>query len=89
MPVHRQAYILERGLHADLPVTDTAAATTLALPIYAGLTQDEQRTVIDVVRRAVLDHSGVAATDLPRAVAGGIDRRPAGRPGAAPEAAAR
>ena len=89
VPVHRQAYILERGLHADLPVTDTAAATTLALPIYAGLTQDEQRTVIDVVRRAVLDHSGVAATDLPRAVAGGIDRRPAGRPGAAPEAAAR
>ena len=26
IPVHRQAYVLERGLHADLPVTDAAAA---------------------------------------------------------------
>jgi perosamine synthetase len=89
VPAHRQAYILERGLHADLPVTDAAAATTLALPIYPGLTQDEQRTVIEVVRGAVLDHSRVAADDLPRAIAGGSDRRPAARPGAAPEAAAR
>ena len=27
VPVHRQAYIMERGLHADLPVTDAAAAS--------------------------------------------------------------
>src|SRR6478672_3322289 len=33
LPVHRQSYIQERGLHADLPVTDSAAAHTLALPM--------------------------------------------------------
>jgi perosamine synthetase len=86
LPVHRQAYILERGLHAELPVTDTAAATTLALPVYPGLTQDEQRTVIDVVRRAVLDHAAPAARLA--GAAAGADRQPA-RPGTASEAAAR
>ena len=33
---------MERGLHADLPVTDAAAARTLALPMFPGLTDDEQ-----------------------------------------------
>ena len=28
IPVHRQAYIMERGLHAELPTTDAAAART-------------------------------------------------------------
>ncbi len=42
IPVHRQAYIMERGLHADLPVTDAAAARTLALPMFPGLTDAEQ-----------------------------------------------
>ena len=56
IPVHRQAYILERGLHADLPLTDAAAAHTLALPIYPGLTDAEQATVIAAVRASVLGH---------------------------------
>src|SRR5688500_13117916 len=32
IPVHRQAYVMERGLHADLPVTDTVSERTLSLP---------------------------------------------------------
>jgi dTDP-4-amino-4,6-dideoxygalactose transaminase len=61
LPVHRQEYIQERGLHADLPVTDRAAATTLAIPIFSGLTADEQATVVSAVRDAVTRHGGVAA----------------------------
>ena len=53
VPVHRQPYILERGLHADLPNTDRAAARTLSLPMFPGLTDDDQTTVIAAVRAAV------------------------------------
>ena len=66
IPVHRQAYIMERGLHAELPVTDAAAARTIALPMHPGLTADEQATVIAAVRDAVERHA--AAT--PGAVEG-------------------
>jgi UDP-2-acetamido-2-deoxy-ribo-hexuluronate aminotransferase len=61
IPVHRQSYIMERGLHADLPLTDAAAATTLALPMFPGLTQAEQATVIAAVRAAVGRHAGARA----------------------------
>jgi perosamine synthetase len=64
LPVHRQAYILERGLHAELPVTDGAAATTLALPMFPGLTDAEQDLVIRSVGDAVerhLQHGAAAA----------------------------
>jgi dTDP-4-amino-4,6-dideoxygalactose transaminase len=60
IPVHRQAYVMERGLHADLPNTDVAAARTLALPMYPGLTLAEQTEVIDAVRTAVDRHTGRA-----------------------------
>ena len=63
VPVHRQAYIMERGLHADLPVTDAAAAQTLALPIYPGLTESEQATVIHAFRDAVARHITVDARE--------------------------
>jgi perosamine synthetase len=53
IPVHRQPYVVERGLMADLPVTDEAASHSLSLPMYPGLTEDEQRTVIDAVRMVV------------------------------------
>jgi dTDP-4-amino-4,6-dideoxygalactose transaminase len=55
-PIHRQPYVLERGFEADLPVTDAAADGTLCLPIYAGLTRDEQERVVDAVRAAVGRH---------------------------------
>jgi perosamine synthetase len=60
VPVHRQAYIMERGLHADLPVTDAAAAHTIALPMHPGLGADEQATVIAAVRAAVGRRAGAA-----------------------------
>ena len=68
IPVHRQVYIMERGLHAELPVTDAAAARTLALPIFPGLTEDEQGQVIEGLRAAVLRH--VAGADDERSSAG-------------------
>jgi perosamine synthetase len=61
LPVHRQAYILERGLHADLPVTDAAAARTIALPMFPGLTDPEQATVIAALTAAVERHAGTTA----------------------------
>ncbi len=54
VPVHRQPYIQERGLHADLPITDLAAAETLAIPMFPGLTDEEQATVVEAVRASVL-----------------------------------
>jgi dTDP-4-amino-4,6-dideoxygalactose transaminase len=60
IPVHRQSYIMERGLHADLPVTDAAATRTLALPMFPGLTDAEQDQVIAAVRDAVERHLGPA-----------------------------
>jgi perosamine synthetase len=53
IPVHRQPYVMERGFHADLPITDRAAERTLSLPMYPGLTEAEQQAVIDAVRRSV------------------------------------
>jgi dTDP-4-amino-4,6-dideoxygalactose transaminase len=58
LPVHRQSYIQERGLHAELPITDAAAAQTLALPMFPGLTDAEQELVIDAVAAAVERHLG-------------------------------
>jgi perosamine synthetase len=59
IPVHRQAYVQERGLHADLPVTDRAAARTIALPMYPGMTDEDRATVVATVRDVVLRHAGV------------------------------
>jgi dTDP-4-amino-4,6-dideoxygalactose transaminase len=67
IPVHRQAYILERGLYADLPVTDDAAARTLAVPMHPGLTEAEQGHVIEAVRAAVARHLDMPAPDRPTA----------------------
>jgi dTDP-4-amino-4,6-dideoxygalactose transaminase len=61
VPVHRQGYIQERGLHADLPVTDMVVAQMLSLPMFPGMSEDEQATVIRVVRESVLAHAGVGA----------------------------
>ena len=62
IPVHRQVYIMERGLHADLPVTEGAAARTLALPMFPGLTEAEQDQVIDAVTTAVGRHLDAAGS---------------------------
>jgi hypothetical protein len=61
IPVHRQPYVLERGIHADLPVTDRLAATTLSLPVYPSLSPAEQETVIGALTEALARHTGRGA----------------------------
>ncbi len=63
IPVHRQAYVLERGINADLPVTDMLAATTLSLPVFPGLTDDDQDRVIEALRVALSRGAGAIADD--------------------------
>ncbi|HEX5012549.1 MAG TPA: DegT/DnrJ/EryC1/StrS family aminotransferase [Candidatus Limnocylindrales bacterium] len=62
VPVHRQEYIMERGLHAELPITDAAAAHTLALPMFPGLSDAEQDEVVAAVRAAVGRHASAGGT---------------------------
>ncbi len=59
IPVHRQSYVMERGLYTELPITDAAAARTMALPMFPGLTDAEQDQVIAAVRAAIAAHGGV------------------------------
>jgi perosamine synthetase len=54
IPCHRQAYVMELGIEADLPITDAAAAGSMSLPMYPGLTETEQLQVIGALRTAVL-----------------------------------
>jgi perosamine synthetase len=70
VPVHRQAYIQERGLHADLPETDLAATRTLALPMFPGLTDAEQAQVVDAFRAAVERHAEDAEPSVTASSAG-------------------
>ncbi len=49
IPVHRQPYVLERGISANLPVTDIASERTLSLPMFPGLTDAEQGQVVAAV----------------------------------------
>ena len=60
IPVHRQPYVLALGIRADLPVTDRAAARSLSLPMFPGLTDDDQTTVIEAVRAVVGRHAATA-----------------------------
>ena len=53
IPVHRQPYVRERGVGADLPTTDWASGHTLSLPMYPTLPDEDQDTVIAAVRAAV------------------------------------
>jgi perosamine synthetase len=78
IPVHRQSYIMERGLHADLPVTDAAATRTLALPMFPGLTEAEQDQVIAAVRAAVERHLGAAGAGAAGAAGTGAGAAAAG-----------
>ncbi len=53
IPVHRQPYVTALGISASLPVTDDVAATTLSLPMFPGLRDDEQDVVVGALRAAV------------------------------------
>lgn len=50
IPLHLQACFKELGYtEGDLPVSERAAKTTLALPVFPGLTEQEQDAVIQTV----------------------------------------
>ena len=53
IPVNRQPYVLERGISADLPVTDVTAERTLSLPMFPTMTEAEQDQVIAAVSAIV------------------------------------
>jgi dTDP-4-amino-4,6-dideoxygalactose transaminase len=57
IPCHRQAYVQELGVEADLPNTDAAATDSMSLPMYSGLTEAEQDQVIAALRASVLAHT--------------------------------
>ena len=63
IPCHRQAYVMELGLDGDLPVTDAAAAESMSLPMYPGLTETEQNQVIEALRASVLRHAATTAVE--------------------------
>lgn len=58
-PLHRQECFGYLAYEAEaFPVAERAAATTLALPIYAELTEEQQTKVVDAIE-AALEHVGV------------------------------
>jgi dTDP-4-amino-4,6-dideoxygalactose transaminase len=72
IPVHRQPYVVERGITADLPVTDHVAAVTLSLPMYPGLAETEQETVVRALQDALERNlSPIGPAGAPAGGAGG------------------
>ena len=59
IPCHRQAYVMELRIEADLPNTDAAAESCVSLPMYPGLTGAEQDQVLEALRTSVLRHAVV------------------------------
>jgi dTDP-4-amino-4,6-dideoxygalactose transaminase len=57
IPCHKAPYVMELGIEANLPVTDAAAAGSISLPMYPGLTAVEQDEVIAAFRATVLRHA--------------------------------
>ena len=64
-PVHRQPYIRQQvhGGPGDLPVTESAARRTLALPFFNNLTEAQVEQVVEVLAVAVRD---VLSKEVPR-----------------------
>ncbi|MGA2165004.1 MAG: DegT/DnrJ/EryC1/StrS family aminotransferase, partial [Solirubrobacteraceae bacterium] len=52
-PIHRQPAMRQWGAAAELPATEHAAATHLAIPMSAVLTQSQVEEVVAAVRRAL------------------------------------
>lgn len=62
IPVHKAAYMLERGFDVTLPVTEAAADSCLSLPMFPGLSDEDQDTVIAAVLASIERHAGSAST---------------------------
>ncbi|HXG08804.1 MAG TPA: DegT/DnrJ/EryC1/StrS family aminotransferase [Gemmataceae bacterium] len=52
-PLTREPYFAESHRHVDLPNTEAAAAQTLFLPIFPGLTRPQQERVVEALTEAV------------------------------------
>jgi perosamine synthetase len=52
-PIHLEPLYRGRPGPESLPVTEEVSARSLFLPIFAGLTEEDQRRVVDAVLQAV------------------------------------
>jgi len=60
-PLHLQPYVRRRlkGEAVRLPVTESVARRTLALPFHGGITETDVDRVVDALRDAVKDVHGI------------------------------
>ena len=58
-PIHQQKYIRDMfgDLSENVPVTESVATRTLALPFHNNLTDEEIDTVVEVLKDAVMKHA--------------------------------
>ena len=60
IPLHLQVCFRELGYQpGDFPVSEAAAAETIALPMYPELSENSQRYVVDTIARFLLENRGV------------------------------
>jgi len=52
-PLHREPFYKERYEQAHFPATEDAARTTLFLPIYPGLREEEQQRIVEELIRTI------------------------------------
>ena len=57
IPVHTQPYYQALGFKkGDFPIAEDYYQRTLSLPLFVGLTQEQQHRVVNVLRQALADH---------------------------------
>jgi dTDP-4-amino-4,6-dideoxygalactose transaminase len=56
-PLHREPFYRERFKCLHLPHTEEAARTTMFLPIFPGMTEDEQQRVVATLRGTLAEYA--------------------------------